>query len=530
MKSTDKPVQLQDGTVSLSVDTSNLNYLLNGQCPLYVLWLSPTNEFRYAWAREEWQRLDTENPGWMDHGTVTLRFRNILTSAALDQIRQRIIREARLERHIHESLARSSLSETVVIGITPNTLERTDPRQIYELIMSSGMTAVSAGYGSKVMEWMALINPDARLQARIQLVAAYAQASLGRYFDAMGNLGAAAIRRADLSPADQQFLDHLRDVCEYHSGRIELTEYLRRETEWSRNQTGVSAAEHRLEVVRQERIRERDMTRRADMLSEIGALNAQIQADAGATAAYKLRARIILMNGEGDDLATHYIEDVVRLQARIAMGYRVGDRARQTAESTNHRWQEWETRAHEIIGEAVKMGHPLLRADALTARLGAYQGLFLFQRMEALGRGQQWQPATNLLYALMGDVEAAVNIYQQAGNLEGETRAKLLLADLFEMAGNEPAAKKLAEGAIVVAQAMGYERLESHAREHIEGRSIFQQFQEKLTERSKEDEDVHLADESDEMLRDMARHTMASLELSSDRLPVLEREYVLPCT
>ena len=342
LKSTDKPVQLQDGTISLSVDTSNLNYLLNGQCPLYVLWLSPTNEFRYAWAREEWQRLDTENPGWMDQGTVTLRFRNILTSAALDQIRLRIIREARLERRIHESLARSFLSETVVVGITPNTLERTDPRQIYELIMSSGITAVSAGYGSKVMESMALINPDTRLQARIQLVAAYAQASLGRYFDAMGNLGAAAIRRADLSPADRQFLDHLRDVCEYHSGRIKLTEYLRRETEWSRNQTGVSAAEHRLEVVRQERIRERDMTRRDDMLSEIGALNAQIQADAGATAAQKLQARIILMNGEGDDLAAHYIEDVVRLQARIAMGYRVADRGQQTAESTNHRWQEWE--------------------------------------------------------------------------------------------------------------------------------------------------------------------------------------------
>ena len=91
-------------------------------------------------------------------------------------------------------------------------------------------------------------------------------------------------------------------------------------------------------------------------------------------------------------------------------------------------------------------------------------------------------------------------------------------------AGNEPAAKKLAEGAIVVAQAMGYERLELHAREHMEGRSIIRQFQEKLAELSEEDEDVHLADESDEMLRDMARHTMASLELSSDRLPVLEGE------
>src|SRR5262249_38544867 len=53
LKSTDKPKPNVDGSVSYSIDTSNLNYLLNGPCPIYFLWLAPTNQVRYAWAREE---------------------------------------------------------------------------------------------------------------------------------------------------------------------------------------------------------------------------------------------------------------------------------------------------------------------------------------------------------------------------------------------------------------------------------------------------------------------------------------------
>jgi hypothetical protein len=265
LKSTDAPVTLQDGTVSLAVDTGDLNYLLYGQCPLYLLWIAPTNEFRYAWARMEWGRLNAENPEWMAQGTIALHFHDVLTQAALDEIQDRIVQEARLERNIYESLARSSLSERVVVAIEPKTLRSTDPQQIFEWLTSAGMTIVSAGFGSQVMEWMGLLNPAARQEARVQLAAAYAQTSLGRYFEAMGHLAAAAIRRADLSPVDQQFLNYLRHACEYHTGRIDLQEYLRREREWSETQTGAAAAQHRLEVLRQERLGNRDQRRRAGL-------------------------------------------------------------------------------------------------------------------------------------------------------------------------------------------------------------------------------------------------------------------------
>jgi Domain of unknown function (DUF4365) len=64
----------KDGSYSLSVDTSNLNYLLNGPSPLYVLWFAKTGEIRFAWAHDEWQRLDKVNPDWQNQGTFTIRF------------------------------------------------------------------------------------------------------------------------------------------------------------------------------------------------------------------------------------------------------------------------------------------------------------------------------------------------------------------------------------------------------------------------------------------------------------------------
>ena len=64
LKSEDNPSINSDGSVSYSVETKNLNYLLNGDSPIYVLWLASLSELRFAWARDEARRLHTDNPDW----------------------------------------------------------------------------------------------------------------------------------------------------------------------------------------------------------------------------------------------------------------------------------------------------------------------------------------------------------------------------------------------------------------------------------------------------------------------------------
>jgi hypothetical protein len=150
--------------------------------------------------------------------------------------------------------------------------------------------------------------------------------------------------------------------------------------------------------------------------------------------------------------------------------------------------------------------------------------VLLIQRMHAAATETSWQPPEDVIRSTMEEVDREMSIYKMAGNVEGETRAKLLLADLFDSLGQGQAVRKLAEGAVIVARAMGYSRLESHALEYIEDATSFQKFQEEMAKRKAMDEDVRTADESDDKVRAIARFTLDSLGLPIDRLPVLERD------
>ena len=62
MKSTGEAKANSDGSISLEVNTSNLNYLLNGPCPLYVLYDASNHDLWYVWAQEEQKKIQSANP------------------------------------------------------------------------------------------------------------------------------------------------------------------------------------------------------------------------------------------------------------------------------------------------------------------------------------------------------------------------------------------------------------------------------------------------------------------------------------
>jgi hypothetical protein len=65
---------LKDGSASLSIKASNLNYLLNGVAPIYILYDARGDQFWYTWARDEATRLENSTPNWRDQTWVTIRF------------------------------------------------------------------------------------------------------------------------------------------------------------------------------------------------------------------------------------------------------------------------------------------------------------------------------------------------------------------------------------------------------------------------------------------------------------------------
>jgi len=83
LKGTDSAEVNADGSISLQIKVSNLNYLLNGPSPFFVIYVAPRHELRFLWARDERRRLDAINPEWMRQVSVTIRFTEQLTPTAL---------------------------------------------------------------------------------------------------------------------------------------------------------------------------------------------------------------------------------------------------------------------------------------------------------------------------------------------------------------------------------------------------------------------------------------------------------------
>ena len=154
------------------------------------------------------------------------------------------------------------------------------------------------------------------------------------------------------------------------------------------------------------------------------------------------------------------------------MGIPAENVARQTRTRLTQLWEDWENRIEACITEATDEGQPLLLADAITAKASVYQAVLLTQRMHATTTEAAWQPPEDMIRATMEEVDRVMSIYKLAGNVEGETRVKMLLADLFDSLGQPQAAKKLAESAWAGPRD-GHWRLESHALEHIEDATIF---------------------------------------------------------
>jgi hypothetical protein len=510
LKSIDAPEPNGDGSVSYSIDTSNLNYLLNGQSPLYFLWLAPTNEIRYAWAQDEWRRLDAEKPDWMKQGTFTIRFRNVLDAAAADAIHERILREARFSRRLTETVARSATSEQVVVAVDRRSLETSDPLSIRDLLTSGGMAIVAAGFGRQVLDQAALLNPPDRRSPRILMVCAYAHHTMGRYDQARGLAAEASLKADALSPSDRNFLATIRNVSDYQTGRIPLEEYVRREERLA-NEDEDARVSHRLETLRLALIRERDRGRRGALLAELRQLVSDIQSNKAASDPFKLQARIVQLMAEGDELVVVLLHELVYAQMRHETDLPTGGRAIDGAR-----------RVQQMLAQT----HPILIGDARSARVTVSCALLLQMQLNAISNGEPFAPPQTMFGGLIAEATAARDIYTAAGALEGELRAKLLIADLLEFAGRTDEARAIGCEVLPQAQAMDYVNLADRAQWLVSGRSITKDFERQLQVRMAEDDTFALAGESDERMRDLARDCIESHSIPPERLPVVEREWL----
>jgi hypothetical protein len=522
LKGTDSSEVNNDGTISITVTAANLNYLLNGASPIYILYVEPRNELRFAWARDERRRLDSINPHWPLQNTVTIRFEHVLTPQDLEHIRERIRQEAQLQRRIHEVLARSSIGEQVITSIDTTTLSNSDPDELYQLLLASGLTIVSAGHAEQARRLIGLLRAADARAPKIKLVLAYADYATGRYQFSAAQLSEVELVRSELDEESQQILTYLKDANAYQTGQIDVDEYRQRLDDQSHTLPPGFRASYAISRLRIALFGQTDKEGRLRILDEMKSAVANVITDENIAAGFKTHVRLMLLESEGHEAVLSSLDEMHDAHMRRVLQQRI-DLA-SLVQKQHDRWYAWEEKAKKLREEASDLNAPLLLADAIAIQCDMHIKQLLHSRIQRLIFDIPFEMPEDLLVALTRQIQEAIKIYSNADHTEGEMRLTLAFADLLEVSGRGSDARRIAEEVLPKATVLNYAALQERAAAHLSGKTILKYFTSAVEDARSKDLDFEIAAQDDSELKKYAKDYSTRLGLSDEQLANVERD------
>jgi hypothetical protein len=471
LKSQEKKEARLDGISTLSIKTSNFNYLLNGPLGLYILYIVETNELFYAWADDENSRRIGNDSDWRDQKEISIPFQE-LNILSLDILYDRILQKARLYREVSESLARAPSNDNIFVSINPETLEIENSVEIEKILISAGITLVAAGYSKIVLEKLSLVSAKACADARFKLISGYANYATGRYQIASG-LVAESIVSGDLKDEDRKFAEGLYLSCQLNLGLITDDEYFR-EAENQSSGDEILEAEAKLQKLA---ILFRSTGDKSDdILREIEELKNKIIASCRSPESLKLSTRVKYLEIIGFDSIRGILGEIFKIGARRNGNILVSlDNQLQNLSIVFQKLENWNQEANNLIQDAINVGHPIFAADALITKafiiLGGIITKISFAEFEDSFEDQNSIDKDTLFVLDLSN--QALTIYKQANMIEGEVRTQLIMAQAFEIRSQVDAAKNLAQGVLIRSKYLGYKRHVETAEEILSGNTLF---------------------------------------------------------
>jgi len=518
IKGTDSVKRNADGTVWLEIHSYNLNYLLNGPCPAYILYDAARDELWFTWAHDEQKRLQSASPNWTKQGNVSIRFSRQLTGAVLPEVRDRILAEGRLSRHIHDALARGTIGESVTFSVDVTTLEAITADKAEYVLLTGGMTIVASGFPEQALKLFNLLPPASHKEPRFQLISGYAHYMCGRFQMALGCIAETLARQERLNAQDLCFLARLRSTCEHRLGMIDRDTYLAQTEHIEKAATGPNALLTRLETLQQRLLAERDRDSRARLHDEFAGVAKSILGTADVPVWLKLQAKLLFLYVEGAESIVTLFREHALSQMRRKMGM---DEVPDGLQQAREEWRHWERAADDAVQEAIGLKHPILVGDALVTRLHVRVLLLNNQRLASALAKTAFAVPPEVSAVVTADASGALAIYRQAGVLDGELRARMALADFEEIRGDLQAAKKIAADILPASTAMGYGDLVERANNLIQGTTDLMRLEAEI---ASYDDDGWTSQWSDDEVRDFAKNIMTARGIPADRFAVVERD------
>lgn len=428
----------KSGAIRVSIRTSNLNYLLNAICPIYVLYRPEANELRYTYARSAWARVESEDPSWRSQKHISIYFSEVLNSETLDTLRSATITSSRLARAAFETVTRlasavsTQPSEPDALNIT------TEPKALaIALLNDRGLALVNAGNAEIVIDKARLIPDETLRQSPRALIAlAYALCSRGRYVEANAHVRhALAASPSSIGAEDQSFARHLLDSTEYVTGRITREEFLQHSSYWYVDAPAGLRAQFELilawelycsallsTVASSIEAAERRLRQALDAARQPGIAAGQNQIE------------LITLLLDLHTVISPYIETVLfATQPAFPWDLRFPNQAKDEAVAARARdWHVWRARVYALSDSCRQRGDEFMFCDA---RLLACAGSVQFERNKILLGVIDGDTPEKISLSLRSEIQELVTLAQKLDSSERELRALLEMSDVEDTDG-----------------------------------------------------------------------------------------------
>lgn len=516
IKGKSNPRKNVDGSWSLEVETSNLNYLLNGAPSIYVCYDASSQGLRFTWAGEEESRIKAANPTWQQQESVTLHFVKLLDEDGFKEIEARVATSARRDREIRDTLGRATMNEKTIVQLDAKSHEVINRDFVFNALMKGGLSLISSGASISVLNAMSILSQADLANPRILVVKGYAQYSTGKYFEALGTFQQCLLKESELSEDDRIFMYRVRDTCELQIGRIHYEEYNERLNSYSSLKAD-QQSDVQLELLRQKLREALPEHKQGELLDQLRALVGKIEGDSNSSESFRALAKLALLNAEGEAL----VFDFTKARSKGNMKALMGLAFVPTHIAFETRWKDWCVAVAGIVGDTSSRIHPIVRAEAFLVWAKMEITMMFAQYFEKLTNGKIGleDDSNEIISKLRLKLDQSISIFEEVDQLEGKLRAQLMLADALMLVGSEEEARTIAVDVLHQAEIMEYADLIRRAREFVDHNTNWELAQRERLE--KKDEDVISVNESDDDLRSKAAIIIDRTGLPRDRFPVI---------
>jgi hypothetical protein len=346
LKATDTITSNSDGSISIQIETSNINYLLNHPMPAYyVLYHNPSGKFYYENLRDYTSGLSIKDENWKGQATHALRFSRVLDKLAVEDMHHQTVQKGIMQRQLDEQMAILGESQYPDDKITlDRDLNIISDAEIRTLIEKGGFFLINKDRWADVLQFHKKASGSMETSGLYNLVIGVASYHSGNMPDALSFLKAARKKDASMQPGLEHFLTYFETASKYAMGIYNEKQYSEKMILCSNSPA--LACYIALEKARKEYIENCNLD--SAMKIYEGKVR-QVILDNECPTGLKFSASLELLQYDGENINIEYIRNISRINGLGLNNSNVLHKAYDFLNWFHNAYQEWLGKIREIM-------------------------------------------------------------------------------------------------------------------------------------------------------------------------------------